>query len=701
MIPFPIPETPKGPSGHLKAAARPTDTAELPGGTFTLEEEAAPKTVATPRGVNSVEEPEGGADPLADKDPQCEAEDAQVALTNESGARELVGSDSGIALPGPQGPFGPTRSAPTVAPDHPTKLDGHKKPVERIVSHDGGATSRLNEKGDQERVSLAHTETDKIETNIPDTASESSMRSVQLSNVMTVQPQIDMQNAGFVKDGTLSILVRNDAAIVAPHDASGRVQRPAETGENSAIVVSSKPVVFVPGIDSTQRAEPASKVPTLTASDAEGTKAGNVETKSTPQENATSSGPLRPDGRSEMALVRGLNAAPSFHSPAATHNPLAGKQPESAPVFGQNSAQTQPTEASAGAARTVAPETDPTLTGMKRRAGDQAAPAFFPLPSTLAEPPSAKTRASKAADVKLGAKEAPQPVEASVVSSRLQQAANANAPQHEFATEASAPPSTVGASGAVARPQPQQNMSPILSVAQSDAPQHEKAGAPERSTRLEAAPLPSGAIPYASPAPALKRMDHARATYLTTAELGATKSNMDAPELTATRAHVGETAETWAAGSAPLITASGGSGQTSAAVPPAPASIAQSIAHQIGISLPRMPDRPVEIALSPEELGHVRMTLHASQNGMTVAIQADRAETLDLMRRHIDTLAREMHDMGYGSLDFQFSQRDERPQQRPDMLDGLGAEPIETPIASAPRVTARLAPPQSGLDLRM
>ncbi|QPZ92821.1 flagellar hook-length control protein FliK [Thioclava electrotropha] len=118
-----------------------------------------------------------------------------------------------------------------------------------------------------------------------------------------------------------------------------------------------------------------------------------------------------------------------------------------------------------------------------------------------------------------------------------------------------------------------------------------------------------------------------------------------------------------------------------------------------------MPDRPVEIALSPEELGHVRMTLHASQNGMTVAIQADRAETLDLMRRHIDTLAREMHDMGYGALNFQFSQRDERPQQRPDMLNDLGAgpgvDPIETPIAPTPRATARLAPPQSELDLRM
>lgn len=118
-----------------------------------------------------------------------------------------------------------------------------------------------------------------------------------------------------------------------------------------------------------------------------------------------------------------------------------------------------------------------------------------------------------------------------------------------------------------------------------------------------------------------------------------------------------------------------------------------------------MPDRPVEIALSPKELGHVRMILHASQHGMTVAIQADRAETLDLMRRHIDTFAREIRDLGYGTLDFQFSQREERPQRRPDIFDRSGTGPgvahVETPIDPNPRPATRLAPPRGGLDLRM
>ncbi|RXL51583.1 flagellar hook-length control protein FliK, partial [Citrobacter sp. AAK_AS5] len=47
-------------------------------------------------------------------------------------------------------------------------------------------------------------------------------------------------------------------------------------------------------------------------------------------------------------------------------------------------------------------------------------------------------------------------------------------------------------------------------------------------------------------------------------------------------------------------------------------------------------DRPVELTLSPEELGRVRMTLTTQDGTLTLAIQAARPETIDLMRRHID-----------------------------------------------------------------
>ncbi len=65
-------------------------------------------------------------------------------------------------------------------------------------------------------------------------------------------------------------------------------------------------------------------------------------------------------------------------------------------------------------------------------------------------------------------------------------------------------------------------------------------------------------------------------------------------------------------------------------------------------------ERPMELVLSPAELGRVRISMQASEGGMTVQVIADRPETLDLMRRHIDVLAQEFHDIGFGSASFAF-----------------------------------------------
>ncbi len=66
----------------------------------------------------------------------------------------------------------------------------------------------------------------------------------------------------------------------------------------------------------------------------------------------------------------------------------------------------------------------------------------------------------------------------------------------------------------------------------------------------------------------------------------------------------------------------------------------------------------IELRLSPEELGIVRLTFTQSETGVTVNIHAERAETLELLRWNIDTLAQEFLDIGYDSADFTFD-RDE------------------------------------------
>ena len=67
-------------------------------------------------------------------------------------------------------------------------------------------------------------------------------------------------------------------------------------------------------------------------------------------------------------------------------------------------------------------------------------------------------------------------------------------------------------------------------------------------------------------------------------------------------------------------------------------------------------ERPMELVLSPAELGRVRISMQAGDGTMTVHVMADRPETLDLMRRHIDLLAQEFHDIGFGMAEFAFGQ---------------------------------------------
>lgn len=81
----------------------------------------------------------------------------------------------------------------------------------------------------------------------------------------------------------------------------------------------------------------------------------------------------------------------------------------------------------------------------------------------------------------------------------------------------------------------------------------------------------------------------------------------------------------------------------------------------------RLPDGPVEVTLSPEELGKVRFSILGAEGQMSVQIVAERAETLDLLRRHIDVLEAELRQQGYDGVSFSFGQGG----------GGAGAEPGE------------------------
>jgi len=131
----------------------------------------------------------------------------------------------------------------------------------------------------------------------------------------------------------------------------------------------------------------------------------------------------------------------------------------------------------------------------------------------------------------------------------------------------------------------------------------------------------------------------------------------------------------------------------------------QAITQQVAHAAARVADGPVELTLAPEELGRVRLTLHTSEAGITVAIHAERPETLDLMRRNIDLLARDFRDQGYASIAFDFGNDSRRQNDQPMTASAATRQDTTEPanregLAPDLRVSGTRQP-QGGLDLRM
>lgn len=126
----------------------------------------------------------------------------------------------------------------------------------------------------------------------------------------------------------------------------------------------------------------------------------------------------------------------------------------------------------------------------------------------------------------------------------------------------------------------------------------------------------------------------------------------------------------------------------------------QAVATQIAEGAKLLREGQVEITLYPEELGRVRLTMTPSEAGMAVSLIAERPETLDLMRRHIDLLAEELSQQGFESLSFDFSGSGDTASGHNETvfsaLTDLAEQPDPDPVMPVP---LRMA--ATGLDLRL
>jgi flagellar hook-length control protein FliK len=129
----------------------------------------------------------------------------------------------------------------------------------------------------------------------------------------------------------------------------------------------------------------------------------------------------------------------------------------------------------------------------------------------------------------------------------------------------------------------------------------------------------------------------------------------------------------------------------------------RSVSQQLVAAVRTSGEGGFEIHLSPEELGRVTLSLHVMDDSVVLSIQADRQDTLDLMRRNTDVLLREFRDAGFASLSFSFGQgfadgRPARVLEHPGTLDDRAA--IAAAAKPSPAATGR-APSSTRLDLRL
>lgn len=131
---------------------------------------------------------------------------------------------------------------------------------------------------------------------------------------------------------------------------------------------------------------------------------------------------------------------------------------------------------------------------------------------------------------------------------------------------------------------------------------------------------------------------------------------------------------------------------------------AQTAPRQIITHLQQANTHQTELHLAPEELGRVRLTLHTTEQGLTLTIQAERSETSDLLRRHMADLSQEFADLGYSDINFSFADQDRKTAQDTSDAKGDGPQDDEQSHMQSQPLAPQAHRPMaagSGLDIRL
>ncbi|PJE26685.1 Flagellar hook-length control protein FliK [Pseudooceanicola marinus] len=148
---------------------------------------------------------------------------------------------------------------------------------------------------------------------------------------------------------------------------------------------------------------------------------------------------------------------------------------------------------------------------------------------------------------------------------------------------------------------------------------------------------------------------------------------------------------------------------TSATRPDMARPLAQQIAQQIAQAAGRAAQAPTEVRLDPEELGRVTLRLSTEDGGVTLHVTAERAETSDLMRRHISLLEESYRSLGYDRIEIAINGRQAggHPGQGghgngQETPAGTGGAPLTQPAPETSTAAPAASPGSSDrIDIRL
>lgn len=149
------------------------------------------------------------------------------------------------------------------------------------------------------------------------------------------------------------------------------------------------------------------------------------------------------------------------------------------------------------------------------------------------------------------------------------------------------------------------------------------------------------------------------------------------------------------------LTERGEVGRKVEAPPPRIETAARPVITQVVHAAKTAVDGVIEVKLSPEELGRVRLAMTTGEAGLTVLVTAERQETLDLLRRNIDQFAADLAEQGFTALSFSFGEDTTDDPKRDFSETGPDEADVFLQPLSADTRDAKLIPSDGRLDLRL